>query len=57
MAHIPDGVLSLPVTVAGWAGAAAMAGLALRQLKEEAIPGTAVLAAVFIPTAFMGRHR
>lgn len=53
MAHIPDGVLSLPVTVAGWAGAAAMAGLALRQLKEEAIPGTAVLAAVFFTVSLV----
>ena len=53
MAHIPDGVLSLPVAVAGWAGAAAMTGLALRALKEEAIPGTAILAAVFFTVSLV----
>ncbi|PWR22862.1 cobalt transporter CbiM [Zavarzinia aquatilis] len=53
MAHIPDGVLSLPVGVAGWAGAAALTGFALRSLKEEAIPGTAILAAVFFTVSLV----
>lgn len=47
MAHIPDGVLSLPVLIGG--AALAVAGLAagLRRLDESDIPKTAILAAVF----------
>ncbi|MCF4165584.1 cobalt transporter CbiM [Zavarzinia compransoris] len=53
MAHIPDGVLSLPVAAAGWAGAVAMAGVALRRLEEERIPETAILAAVFFTVSLV----
>ena len=47
MAHIPDGVLSLPVLLGG--GALAVGGLALglSRLDERDIPATAILAAVF----------
>jgi cobalt/nickel transport system permease protein len=47
MAHIPDGVLSMPVIVAG--GVAAVAGIALglRALDERDIPKMAILAAAF----------
>ncbi|BBF94009.1 cobalt transporter CbiM [Blastochloris tepida] len=47
MAHIPDGVLSLPVIAAGGAGAAIGLALGLRALDEREIPKTAILAAVF----------
>lgn len=47
MAHIPDGVLSLPVLLAG--GALAVAGVAagLKALDERDIPKTALTASVF----------
>lgn len=47
IAHIPDGVLSLPVIVAGGAASAGMIALSLKQLQPEDVPKTAVLAAVF----------
>lgn len=53
MAHIPDGVLSLPVAAAGWVGAAAMAGVALRRLDDARIPETAILAAVFFSVSLV----
>ncbi len=47
MAHIPDGILSLPVLLGG--GLLAVGGLALAvsRLDERDIPKTAILAAVF----------
>ncbi len=47
MAHIPDGVLSLPVLVGG--GAVATGGLAfgLRRLTEDEIPKVAILSCAF----------
>ncbi|MBJ7532888.1 cobalt transporter CbiM [Rhodomicrobium vannielii ATCC 17100] len=47
MAHIPDGVLSAPVLIAGAAVSLAGCGYALRRLDEERIPEVAILAAVF----------
>ncbi|MFT4080821.1 cobalt transporter CbiM [Rhodomicrobium sp.] len=47
MAHIPDGVLSAPVLVAGAAVSLAGCAHALRRLDEERIPEVAILSAVF----------
>lgn len=47
MAHIPDGVLSAPVLLAGGAAAAGLVTVALSRLNEEEIPRTALLAAAF----------
>lgn len=47
MAHIPDGVLSAPVLVAGGVLAAGGIAVALRRLDEEEIPRTAILSAAF----------
>jgi cobalt/nickel transport system permease protein len=47
MAHIPDGVLSMPVIVGGALVAAGGLTLGLRALDEHDIPKTAILAAVF----------
>ena len=47
MAHIPDGVLSLPVLVGGGALAAAGLALGLRRLQEDEIPKVAILACAF----------
>lgn len=51
MAHIPDGVLSLPVIVVGAVATAGAIALSLRRLDEAAIPRTAILAAVFFTTS------
>ncbi len=47
MAHIPDGVVSIPVLAAGAAVTLAGCGLGLRRLPPEAVPRVAVLSAVF----------
>jgi len=47
MAHIPDGVLSMPVIVGGALVAVGGLALGLRALDEHDIPKTAILAAVF----------
>ncbi len=47
MAHIPDGVLSAPVLIGGWALAGTAAALALRRLDDRTIPRTAILSATF----------
>lgn len=47
MAHIPDGVLSIPVLAAGAAIAATGVGLGLRALSPERMPRVAVLSAAF----------
>ena len=48
MAHIPDGLLSIPVLIGGGAIAATGTAIALRRLDEAAIPRVAILAAVFL---------
>lgn len=45
MAHLPDGVLTLPVLAAGAAGAAAGCARGLRSLPPERIPHAALLTA------------
>ena len=47
MAHIPDGVLSLPVLVGGGVIAAGAVGLGLKKIGDEDIPRTAILASGF----------
>lgn len=47
MAHIPDGVLSLPVLAAGALVTAAGCAYALKRLEPERIPEAAVLSSVF----------
>jgi len=47
MAHIPDGLLSLPVTLAGGVLAAAALAATARRLHEDELPRVAVMAAVF----------
>ena len=47
MAHIPDGLLSLPVPVAGGVLAAAALAATARRLNEDELPRVAVMAAVF----------
>lgn len=53
MAHIPDGVVSLPVLLAGAGITIAGCGYALRQLDPERIPQVAILAAVFFVAALV----
>ena len=47
MAHIPDGVLSVPVLIGGAALAVGGLALGLSRLEERDIPKTAILSAVF----------
>jgi cobalt/nickel transport system permease protein len=47
LAHIPDGVLSMPVLIAGGALAVAAVGLGLRSLDERTIPRVAIMSAAF----------
>lgn len=53
MAHIPDGVLSPPVLIGGWALAAAGIGLALRHLDDTRIAKTAILSAAFFTVSLL----
>jgi len=53
LAHIPDGILSLPVLVAGGAAAAAGVGLGLRRIDDRAIPRIALLSAVFFAASLV----
>lgn len=45
--HIPDGVLSVPVLIAGGVATAASLGLSLRSIDEAALPKVAVVSAMF----------
>jgi cobalt/nickel transport system permease protein len=47
VAHIPDGVLSAPVLIAGAGVSAGLLALSLRRLEDRRIPQAAVLSAVF----------
>lgn len=47
MAHIPDGVVSLPVLIVGAAVTVGGCAIGLRRLTPERIPRTALLAAAF----------
>lgn len=53
MAHIPDGLLSLPVLAGGWVATGGLAAWSLRRLREETIPTTAVMAAVFFSVSLV----
>lgn len=53
MAHIPDGILSLPVVLGGGAMAAVGVGLALQQIEDRAIPRIAILSAVFFAASLV----
>lgn len=63
MAHIPDGVLSLPVLATGWVVSAGGIGLGLKALAPERMPRVAVLSGVFfvaslvhLPAGFSSVH-
>lgn len=63
MAHIPDGVLSAPVLIAGAVVSAGGVGLGLRALTPERMPRVAVLSGVFfvaslvhLPAGFSSVH-
>ena len=53
MAHIPDGVLSVPVLVGGGVVTAAALAYALKKLDEDSLPRVAVLAALFFVASLM----
>ena len=53
MAHIPDGVLTVPVLAAGAAVAAAGCAYGLKRLDAERIPQVAVLSSVFFVAALV----
>ena len=53
MAHIPDGVLSAPVLIAGAATSAVLVGVALRRLDYEHLPQAAVLSAAFFVSSLI----
>ncbi|HEY0213307.1 MAG TPA: cobalt transporter CbiM [Paenirhodobacter sp.] len=53
MAHIPEGILSMPVLIGGAALAVAGVGRALRGLSDRAILRTALLAAVFFTASLI----
>lgn len=53
MAHIPDGILSLPVLIGGAAVAVAGVGAGLRGLDDRAIPRVAMLSAAFFASALI----
>lgn len=51
--HIPDGVLSMPMLLAGAASAVAGCALGLRRMDPERIPQTALVAAVLFVAALV----
>ena len=53
MAHIPDGILSLPVLCGGGAMAIVGVGFALRQIDDRAIPRIAILSTMFFVTSLI----
>lgn len=53
MAHIPDGILSLPVLVGGGVIAGGGLLLSLRSLDETTIPKTAIFSAVFFAASLI----
>ena len=53
MAHIPDGVLSLPVLIGGGVVAAMGLGLALRAIDDRSIPRIDILAGVFFAASLV----
>lgn len=53
MAHIPDGILSLPVLLGGGALAAIGVGVGLRAVDDGAIPRIAILSATFFAASLI----
>lgn len=53
MAHIPDGLLSLPVLIGGGAFAAAGVAFGLRRIEDRAIPRIAILSAAFFSASLV----
>ncbi|WP_319532028.1 cobalt transporter CbiM [uncultured Cohaesibacter sp.] len=53
MAHIPDGLLSLPVLIGGGAVAATGVAMGLRSIDDRAIPRIAILSAVFFSASLL----
>lgn len=53
MAHIPDGILSVPVLIGGAAIAVAGVAVALRKIDDRAIPRMAILSAVFFAASLI----
>jgi cobalt/nickel transport system permease protein len=53
MAHIPDGVLSVPVLVTGVVVSTGLLAIALRRLREADLPQAAVLAAAFFVSSLI----
>jgi len=53
MAHIPDGVLSAPVLIAGAVVSTGLLAVALSQVREEDLPQAAVLAAAFFVSSLV----
>jgi cobalt/nickel transport system permease protein len=53
MAHIPDGVLSAPVLIAGAVVSTGLLAFALRRVREEDLPRAAVLAAAFFVSSLI----
>lgn len=53
MAHIPDGLLSIPVLLGGGVAAAAGVGLALSRLDDDRIPEIAILSAMFFVASLL----
>jgi cobalt/nickel transport system permease protein len=53
LAHIADGVLSVPVLVGGGVIAAGGLAISLRQLTEDTIPRTAILSAAFFTSSLL----
>lgn len=53
MAHVPDGLLALPVLIGGGALAVAGVGLGLRHLDDRAIPRVALVSSVFFAASLV----
>jgi cobalt/nickel transport system permease protein len=53
MAHIPDGVVSVPVMIAGAAASAGLLTIALRRLDYDRIPQAAALSAAFFVSSLI----
>ncbi|MFA5120528.1 cobalt transporter CbiM [Zavarzinia sp.] len=53
MAHIPDGVLSVPVLAGGFVVAGGLVAVSLRRLDERTIPRAAILSAAFFVTSLV----
>ena len=53
MAHLPDGILSVPVLLGGAAGSAALTAVALRRLDDAQIPTAGLLAAALFVSSLL----